>query len=121
MPFTDEAKRRMLAGFEDGTYWVALGHRRGAPHDIAIQVNDSQPAAFMWSGSVSEGGPFILVNATEIVFDRAPEDMVESLTHWLLMDGERVLLAHDRLERPILLRKGERATFAPGALRLELR
>lgn len=59
-------------------------------------------------------------NTNEIVFERSAFTDDTRATHWHVYDGVGPL-ASDRLERPILLRTGERATFPAGALRLELR
>ena len=58
-------------------------------------------------------------SSIEIVFPRAAGE--ESYTTWRIYGPDGVIEAYDKLERPILLRKGERATFPPGALRLELK
>ena len=54
----------------------------------------------------------------DITFPRSRREL--ALTEWGVYQGDR-LIAYDKLERPILLRAGERATFPPGAIKMELR
>lgn len=110
MPFTDKAKREMLI-------WMFCG----SPLQVGISDRDqlfpgTQIVSFRWDSAMNT-----IVNQDEVIFPRLTLDSDKPYETWTLYDATGDLLAYDKLERPILLRKGERATFPPGALRLELK
>ena len=111
MPCTDDARTTMLAQFATRLGMIALGTEVGPDYSVVLRV-----AAGRWGQRAD-----VLENADEIVFGRALDDAEAALTTWFIYDMADQELASDRLDRPIMLRKGERATFPAGSLRLELK
>lgn len=111
MPFTDVARERMLQHLlteHANDYVVGISQ---SENPLLLYV---EPIAFRIVDGYAE-------NAEDVVFPRQQHDMEEPATHWIVADEDNTRIATDRLERPILLRKGERATFPAGSLRLELK
>ena len=93
--------------------WAAI---RGGGLELTLRSADFEteriPVAFESDDDVH------FASAGDLVFARAAGEV--AVEDWYVWQGSR-LLAYDKLDRPILLRAGERATFPPGALKLELR
>ena len=104
MPFSELARDRMLSFIVQGVR-VGIG-----------TLTSEVPELGRLSASFIDGA-----NTEELIFDRMPFAADLEITHWHVLDADMRTVAYDKLERPILLRKGERATFPPGALRLELK
>ena len=109
MPFSEEARERMLR---------LMFLERGDDFSLRIGWDDvplaGEPQMVEW-----EWQDGVITNRTEVTCPRAQGEY--QVTQWFVSDENQRTVAFDKLERPILLRKGERATFPAGSLRLELR
>lgn len=116
MPFTPEALSAMLAVGREAT--VVLGYSSAAiGKELGLEI---EAASALGERTATFEGGTLVANTEELVFERASENDDRPLTHFFVLVGP-ILWAVERLDRPIMLRRGERATIPAGGLRLRLR
>lgn len=103
MPFTEKARAEMMRIFT----WTGL----------TLRIGPNETETLPGEQAVTFAGGDVVSNTAEIVFDRAAGE--QTAAFWFVY-REDELLSVGKLQRPIMLRAGERATFEAGALKLEL-